>query len=212
MGNEYIITGSCSVKNHKVILDGKEVWEGSLGWNPGELLKSIYKHFEVGYLKYYKMDPLTKLGFITAEILLKDRKLDEKYAGTDIGIAVVNKSSSIDIDRAFQETIENDESFYPSPALFVYTLPNIMTGEICIRHKFKGENTVFLRKDFSAEFIQDYVSLLFQKKKAKACITGWVEINDGQYRSLLMLVENADFSTDSGQALLFTAKEIKKLF
>ena len=130
----------------------------------------------------------------------------------DIGTVILNKSSSIDIDKAFQETIDSDDNYYPSPALFVYTLPNIMAGEICIRHKFKGENTVFIKKEFSAEFVQDYVSLLFQKEKAKICITGWVEVNDDEYKSLLMLVENTNFAKPYGSGHAFNTNAINKLF
>ena len=41
----------------------------------------------------------------------------------------------------FQETIQHADSYYPSPALFVYTLPNIVTGEIAIRNKYYGETS-----------------------------------------------------------------------
>ncbi len=209
---ENVISGSCSIHEQKVIIDGKVGFEGNIDWSMPEFLKKVYKNFEMKYPKFYKMDPLTKLGFTTAEILLRDKNLNEKYDDADIGIVILNRSSSIDIDKAFQLTIDDNDNYYPSPALFVYTLPNIMAGEICIRHKFKGENTVFIRKEFSAKFIQDYVSLLFQKKKAKVCIAGWVEVNHTQYKSLLMLVENTIFANSYDSGHTFDTNAINKLF
>jgi len=206
-----IISSSCRIGNNKVSVNGILKYSQPQAENPGGFLKSVYKQFNIGYPKFYKMDALTRLGFLTAEILLMDKKLTDRYLPEDIGVVIANRSSSIDIDRSFQATIEDDENFFPSPALFVYTLPNIMTGEICIRHGFKGENAIFIQPTFSMEFIQDYVSLLFQMKKLKVCITGWVEADGNAYDSLLLLVEepvqgNKDFS------LPFQTDSIKKLF
>lgn len=162
-----------------------------------DFLKQVYKNYAVKYMKFYKMDSLTKLGFITAEVLLKYEKPGEKYKENRIGIVLSNASSSIDIDKSFQETIEDKSNYFPSPALFVYTLPNIMAGEIAIKNKFKGENIVFIDREFPAEFIHEYVGNLFDSDKIDACICGWVEANAEDYKSFLYLVERNEMQEKS---------------
>ena len=61
-----IITGSCSIQDHKVIVDNQVVFEDDSECSLPEFLKKVFKQFKIGYPKFYKMDPLTKLGFITA--------------------------------------------------------------------------------------------------------------------------------------------------
>ncbi|MBU2652006.1 MAG: 3-oxoacyl-ACP synthase [Bacteroidetes bacterium] len=206
-----VISSSCRIGDNQVSVNNILKFSQPQAENPGLFLKSVYKQFNIGYPKFYKMDILTRLGFLTAEILLMDKKLMDRYLPEEIGVVIANRSSSIDIDRSFQATIEDDENYFPSPALFVYTLPNIMTGEICIRNGFKGENVIFIQPTFSMEFIQDYVSLLFQMKKLKVCITGWVEADGNTYDSLLLLVEET-VSGSRDFSMPFVTSSIKELF
>ena len=94
-----------------------------------------------------------------------------------------------------------------SPALFVYTLPNIMTGEICIRHNFKGENAFFIFEKFDAGFIQQYVNNLINNNTLQACICGWVELLEDQYKAVLMLVEKKEHSGMEANPNNFFTKE-----
>jgi hypothetical protein len=92
--------------------------------------------------------------------------------------------------------------------LFVYTLPNIVIGEICIRHNFKGENAFFVFDDFNAGFIENYVNNLINNNILQSCICGWVELLDDQYKSVLFLVEKER----TGQNILFTKENIHKIY
>lgn len=145
--------------------------------NFSRFAKSIYKNYGIKYPKFYKMDNLSKLGFLAAEILLKDSDILSKYKSEEIAVILSNESSSLNTDAKYQKTIDDRNNYFPSPSVFVYTLANIMTGEICIRHKIKGENTVFISENFDKDFIFDYVNILFNSDKAKACITGSVDFN-----------------------------------
>lgn len=177
-----------------------------------DFLKQVYKHYALKYMKFYKMDSLTKLGFISAEVLLRDLGLSEKYPEDRIGIVLSNASSSIDIDKSFQDTIEDKSNYFPSPALFVYTLPNIMAGEIAIKNKFKGENIVFIKKEFPYEFIYNYAYSLFESAKLDACICGWVEANAEDYKSFLYLVERKKMQDDdTGNYPEFTLENMVEL-
>lgn len=153
-----------------------------------EFLLSIYQHFEIKYPRFYKMDSLSKLGWLAAEILLKDSLETAIYQPVDIGVILTNANSSLETDIKYFQTTKD----IASPALFVYTLPNIMTGEICIRHNFKGENAFFIAEKFEAGFIQQYVNNLINNNTLQACICGWVELLGDQYKAALVLVEIKD--------------------
>ena len=96
------------------------------------------------------MDNLSKLAFLAADLLLKN----EVNEGEENNIALLfaNKSSSLDTDVKHQESIADRQNYFPSPAVFVYTLPNICMGEISIRHKLYTENSFFIFAQFNAEF------------------------------------------------------------
>ena len=157
-----------------------------------QVFKAIYKDLNVEYPKYFKMDSLSKLAFLSTEVLLQNRVLAEDYQSESIGIIVGNSASTYIMDSKHQASIDNKESYFPSPANFVYTLPNIMTGEICIRHKFQGENAVFISNEFDASFIYQYTNKLLIDKKMEACILGYVNIDNDGYEAFLILVENKE--------------------
>ena len=108
--------------------------------NFATFIKSLYKREQLNYPKFYKMDNLSKLGFITAELVLRKRNIPDLYKKETIGVMITNSSSSLDTDINFQATISDAANYFPSPSVFVYTLPNILIGEICIRNGIKGEN------------------------------------------------------------------------
>jgi len=149
------------------------------------------------------MDRLCRLGFLATEILLQGGFNREKYPADQVAIVLANSNASLDTDIRYQETVKT----IPSPSLFVYTLPNIMIGEICIRNHFKGENAFFVFRQFDATFMEQYVSNLLDNHLANACICGWVELLKEEYRAFLMLVEKEKLS----RTLLFTKKNISKI-
>ena len=124
------------------------------------------------------MDNLSKLAFIAADVLLKEES--EK----DVGLVLSNKSSSLDTDRKHQESIKD----YPSPAVFVYTLPNICLGEISIKHKLYSENSFFLFDEFNPEALHTYANSLIDEQKSKKVLCGWVNFDKGKYNAFLYVV------------------------
>lgn len=104
-------------------------------------LVALYREHVGDYPKFFKMDPLSRLGFVAAEMLLKQYGMP---LGEHTNVVFANRSASIANDRMFCETIENPETYFPSPAVFVYTLPNIVTGEIAIRRHFLGETMFYV--------------------------------------------------------------------
>ena len=90
-------------------------------------------------MKFYKMDDLCKLGYVAAEYLLKDKT----FAPLEMGMLLANAASSLHTDIRHQQLIDREGDQAASPAVFVYTLPNVVSGEICIRHKIQGGKTPF---------------------------------------------------------------------
>ncbi len=150
-------------------------------------IKNAYKSLKTEYPKFFKMDNLSKLAFLVADILLKNENLSEEE--NNIALIFSNKASSLDTDRKHQAAIENDAEYFPSPAVFVYTLPNICLGEISIKHKLYSENSFFIFDRFNAEHLQLYANSLLRSEKADKVLCGWVDFDENNYEAFLYLIE-----------------------
>ena len=65
------ITASCIIRDNRVVLNGKLVFEQRAS-GLAEFLLAAYVHFGFSYSKFYKMDQLSKLGWLAAELLLSE--------------------------------------------------------------------------------------------------------------------------------------------
>jgi hypothetical protein len=186
---EIYITKYCQISNKRFSLNGSIVFENNEAANFSEFIRCAYKFAGMAYPKFYKMDNPCKLAVVAAELLLKETGIIEKYGKDQVGVVLQNSSSTIDTDHDFQLTIDDRANYFPSPAVFVYTLPNIMIGEICIRHKIFGENALFIEPGFNAEALSRHIDLLFEEKRVRSVIAGWVEQNKEDYDAFLYLAE-----------------------
>ncbi len=193
----------CHIKNNKLFVDGKLIFSDDKENSLAAFLKLAYKSIAPTYNKFFKMDEISKLAFIAAEVLLKDINL-ENYKPEDISIVLSNSDSTLVTDKNHQQTIVDDNNFFPSPKIFVYTLPNIMIGEIAIRHKFKGENAFFIVENFSEDLMVVHINSLFLANKTKAAVGGWVNQSGTDYEAFLFFVSPSD-------GIRFNALEIKRL-
>ena len=180
-----------------------------------EFLKTAYRKLNISYPKFFKMDDLCKLAFLSAEILLKDAAILTKYPSEEIGMILLNSSSSLQTDEKHQESINDRSNYFPSPSVFVYTLPNIMIGEIAIRNKIKGENCVFIGEKPDAHLIFTLTDELFSQNRVRCCISGWIDAYKGNLSSCLMLVENDEMVKSVSQAeemIIFDPSNIERIF
>ena len=184
---ELFISKYCVLNNRKLSVNGEIVYENSEGATDSGFLSAAYRHFEMGYPKFFKMDHLSKTGFIVIEMLLKDTALFGVEPKYETAVVFSNRNSSLDTDENYQETIEND--YFPSPSVFVYTLPNIVMGEICIKHKIFGENTFFVSDVFDEKSTFTYVNQLFEQTGTENALVGWVDYYAGKAEALVLLVE-----------------------
>lgn len=199
---ENYITGSCKIDQGTVFKNGELLFENkSAGLS--DFLLSVYQYFQINYPKFYKMDNLSKLGWLASELLLTDFKKD-KYQPEEIGLVLANSNSSLDNDIKYFDSLKE----FASPSLFVYTLPNIVIGEICIRNHFKGEHAFFIQDTFDTGFISRQVNYLLDKDILKACICGWVDVLEQDYKAVLFLVEKQK----SENSVLFSAENMDSIF
>ncbi|MFN8242432.1 MAG: hypothetical protein U0X40_00150 [Ferruginibacter sp.] len=203
MTSQYYITASVSIGNGLVCKNNQPVFRLAEP-DPGLFLAAAYRHFGWQYPKFHKMDNLSRLGWLGAELLLDEEFQQKAYPPGSVGVVLANANASLDTDIRYYDTVKQ----IPSPALFVYTLPNIVTGEICIRHKLKGENAFFIQEDFDAAFIEQYVRELVNNTIVEACICGWVELLNKQYKTVLFLIEKEA----AGTAIPLTVDALTKTY
>lgn len=198
------ITAHTAIVHTAVYRNGELLFTDEKTASVPDFLVAAYKHFSIEYPKFYKMDHLCKLGFLAADVLVRGGKSTEQYKPEEVGLVLSNTNASLDADIHYFETIKN----IPSPAQFVYTLPNIVIGEISIRHHYKGENAFFVSEKFDAPFMWFYVNDLFRRTALKACICGWVECLHDNYQAVLWLVEKQG----DNKSVPFTIEHIHQIY
>lgn len=181
---EFTTTHTIRITPEEVILDQQKLWERKkeLGEQEGKehhsLLTSLYKQMIGNYPKFYKMDGLSRLGFVASEILLNAEKGE-----TDKERAIIffNHSSSIASDRNYKESINDKDNYFPSPSIFVYTLPNIVTGEIAIRNHFHGETSFFILPNKDERMMEEILQASCRDAQSKSFLTGWIDYEDERH-------------------------------
>ena len=145
----------------------------------GDFVTAVYRECGFNCQRFYKMDELSKACFIAAELTIRSSRVE--IDGNDAGVVFFNRDSSIVTDRNFEKTISGEGNFFPSPSLFVYTLPNILTGEICIHNGFKGESAFYVLDAPDAKYIADIVGDMLAYNGVVVC--GWSDMVDGKIRA-----------------------------
>jgi len=163
--------------------------------------EQLYKDLQYNYPKFFKMDKLCKWAWLGAEYLLTGIPSLESTDKNKVAVVLATAHGCLDVDKKYSETIA-----VPSPALFVYTLPNIMLGEICIRHGFKGEQLCMASEAFDAEELCFIVGNLLQNTGMEACLCGWVDVAGDQHDTCLFWI------TKRGKGLEFTPAILSELY
>ena len=189
MTQKTYIQSYITIQNNEIVLNGTSVFKIA-PTNFADFSKQAYRNFDIQYPKFFKMDALSKLAFLGAELLLSPITSSEEE--NNIALVLANKSSSLDTDVKYQESISDKENYYPSPAVFVYTLPNICLGEISIRHQLKSENSFSIFDAFNTEFMSNYSNILLDSDKADVVLCGWVEFFNDDYKAFLCTISKEE--------------------
>ncbi len=193
----------CLIRNGEINLNGTYV---SIKTDDDNFLKNLYHHLNLDYPKFFKMDSLCKLGLLSTELLLSTLQIE--FNKENLSMIISNASSTIDTDLKHQNTIQNPADFFPSPAIFVYTLPNILIGEICIKHKIKGENTFFITEKFNSNLLVNYTDILLKNLKNQHSISGWIEYTEHHFEAFLYIVSKEK----SGLSISHTPDNLNQLY
>lgn len=197
---EFTTTHAIRITPEEVVLDHQKLWEENQNANEKleeqegaghhSLLTSLYRQMIGNYPKFYKMDGLSRLGFVASEILLNAEKGDtdverREEEGERLleerAIIFFNHSSSIASDRNYKESINDKNNYFPSPSIFVYTLPNIVTGEIAIRNHFHGETSFFILPDKDERMMEEILQASCRDAQSKSFLTGWIDYEDERH-------------------------------
>lgn len=146
-----------------------------------DLLKALYHQYVGDYPKFYKMDGLSRLGFIASELLLQAEGADRFVACDDRAVIFFNHSSSVSADRQYIETIADPENCFPSPSVFVYTLPNIVTGEIAIRNGYHGETSFYILPRRDERLMQQVLQASCLDPATRSILCGWIDYEDDDH-------------------------------
>jgi len=180
------ITAYCQINDDHCTANGNLLLknEGETSWP-----RSLYNYAKLDYPKFHKMDMMAKMGTIGVEFLKLQNENLNRYADDSIALVFANKNSSANTDLKFQASYQERKS--PSPSLFVYTLPNILLGEIAIKNKWYGENIFTISNQFDPAFFENYSKTLIPTK-AQACICGWINVFKNSIDGFLFSLEQED--------------------
>ncbi len=193
------ITSYAHIKHNQVIVNGETVFQAPSSLTLPEFLSETYKALGLSYPKFHKMDAQCKLAFLCTEFALKGTAFLTDNDVSKTAIVLSNAASSLETDRVHQHSIDDKSNYFPSPAVFVYTLPNITIGELAIKYKITGENAFFITDQFDASLLVNYTEALFQNH-TEATIAGWVEVDNGSFEAFIFLVEK---QKDTNKSAIF---------
>jgi len=162
----------------RVSVNGREIGHEKCG---NGLLTEVYRSQIGDWAKFFKMDTLSKVGFCASELLLKELGVGrcgcEEYV-SNVAVVLFGTTASVCADKNYQETISDSQNYFPSPALFVYTLPNIVTGEISIRNHYRGETSFYVVDAIDPAQLARHISQVFCDNVTDWVLTGWIDCSD----------------------------------
>ena len=187
------------ITDTSVQVNGRTLGHESAG---AAMLNELYRAHVADWPKFFKMDTLSKVGFLASELLLKECG-EERLGGEEHvfsrAVVLFGTTASLCADKNYQETIQDKANYYPSPALFVYTLPNIVTGEIAIRNHYRGETSFYVLDGYDARTMAFNIQCAFQDRMTESVLAGWVDSHaNDDFRCFFILVER-DQAQDMAQ-------------
>ena len=123
------------------------------------------------------MDRLSQLGFVASDLLL-NQDCPRLQQSADRAVVLFNHSSSVWVDREYAKSITLGSGYFPSPSLFVYTLPNIVCGEIAVRNGFHSETSFYILPNKDEYMMHQVVASTFLDDSLQSMLTGWIDYED----------------------------------
>ena len=157
-----MVKGQIEITPEQIVLNGERLETSETGL---DMLNEAYRRYVNDYPKFFKMDGLCKLGFIASELLLSHLG-EERF------------------------TPREDRAVVLFPSLFVYTLPNIVTGEIAIRNQYLGETSFFVLDQRNEQAIHELTDCALTDDSTTSVLCGWVDFYDhSRFEAKLEIIE-----------------------
>jgi len=97
------ISRYCRIRDRILSRQGSVLFNSPAG-DLDAFLEHVFAEFSISYPKFYKMDRLSKLGFLGTEILLHDLQLAELHKPEQVALVLSNAHASLDTDMRYFET------------------------------------------------------------------------------------------------------------
>lgn len=145
---------------------------------PEDDLKEICKAIGSYYPRIHKMDVLAKLLTAGYHKLMEG----EETVAENTAMVLFCKNSSIVTDKKHIQSFKGEDGFYPSPSIFLYTLPNEAMAEVAIKHGIKGETTMYIMDSKNEEMMDRVFKATMTALEVSDLICGWLDYpEDGNY-------------------------------
>lgn len=141
---------------------------------PDDMLRTIYQTLDLSYPKFHKMDTASKLALLAVEPLVAEARQRGADIQERLGLLGLSNSGSNAVDAEHWSTFVHTGT--ASPALFVYTLPNIGLGEITIRHGIHGVSQCLLGRDAGRTGWMNALRTMHQRDGMRWIVLVWSDI------------------------------------
>jgi len=152
------------------------------------LLPELYKKYLADGSRFFKMDHFSRLAYVGTGLLAKDAL--EGCAPEDIGLLIFTLNGSVLADRKHLSTFSKPDEYYPSPAIFINTLPNVVLGEIAVTHRIQGETTLVMLPGRDEAIMDTILAATLAATRPSVLITGWVDCeSENAFQASLKLLK-----------------------
>jgi len=167
---DYEVVKRLAITPDGLTMDGKAVPLESHG---AALVTEIFKKFLADGSRFFKMDLYSRLAYVATSLLAKDSL--EGCDPEEVALVVFTQNGSVLADRKHLSTFSNPEEFFPSPAVFINTLPNVVLGEIAVKNTIKGETTLVLLPGRDESAMNRIIDATLAATKPAVMICGWID-------------------------------------
>lgn len=155
--------------------------------NVHEHLNSFFKAAGFSYSKFFKMDPLCKAGCLCLMPFVNYMHTHARAA--DGGFLLFTNSGCLMADEDHLRLMQQKA---PSPAVFVYTLPNIILGEWSILSGWKGFGQCYVLADFNAAYISQRIKAFEEDFPQTPVVAAWLSVTRHHLDGILFICDNGD--------------------
>lgn len=189
MNPAYRIIHTVELNGSRLLVDGRCLisLEERGGESLHEKFNAFYKLGGFDYPRFFKMDPFCKAGVLCALPVLKYMKNQPR--AEDSGFLLFTSSGC---RMADEEHIQQFSQGMPSPAVFVYTLPNILVGEWSILSGWKGWCQCHIVQGADKNLILNAVERHYKQGNEAPLAAAWCVVEPGHVEAFLFICEKAE--------------------